>query len=383
MNGEFLLVAFFIRDITIQLEWNMISNWLETGWIRVSLALSLIWLFIGVNIRGARSYERAIIPMMFLMFALGAIVILAGFNFNHEEFEQAISVSNVSLDWKTTSATFNWKTLFAGSAILFSSFIGFDSIAQAGGEAKNPGKTLPISIGLAIGIVGGFYFLFTSAVYHAVPWQYIASEAQHTDITAPGVLSYLLPTGFGIAIFTGAAIALINDLPAMFLSVSRLMFAWAEDGIFPKFISRIHKEYHTPYMALIMSGLFASIGVLGSHYAGDFFLGIDIMVISMMVNFLLMCITIITIDRVNPHLAGEIKFCKDSTRRNIIGWLGIILLCLFIGVHIWKDFQAEKAAWYFHSIPIWLLVMSGASIIFFRQRGKLTIVPSLLRMKNQ
>ena len=38
----------------------------------------------------------------------------------------------------------------------------------------------------------------------------------------------------------GAAIALINDLPAMLLAVSRLMFAWAEDGIFPRWIARVH-----------------------------------------------------------------------------------------------------------------------------------------------
>ena len=40
-------------------------------------------------------------------------------------------------------------------------------------------------------------------------------------------------------------------------------------------------------ISLIIAGFMASLGVLGSHFAGDFFLGIDIMVTSMMVNFLL------------------------------------------------------------------------------------------------
>ena len=59
------------------------------------------------------------------------------------------------------------------------------------------------------------------------------------DLTAPGLFSYLLSPGWGVLIIAGAAVALINDLPAMLLSVSRLLFAWAADGIFPKKIACI------------------------------------------------------------------------------------------------------------------------------------------------
>ena len=137
-------------------------------------------------------------------------------------------------------AAFDFKIFLSAAAVMFSIFIGFDSIAQAGGEAKNPGKTLPLAIILTITIVGLFYFFFTMAVYHAIPWNFIAERSQVQDVTAPGLLSYLLPVGWGVAIICGAAIALINDLPAMLLAVSRLMFAWTEDGIFPKQVSEIH-----------------------------------------------------------------------------------------------------------------------------------------------
>lgn len=365
------LIIPFIRDITIQIGWVNAGQFLETGWVRVSLALLLIWSFVGVNIKGARFYEKIIIPMMYLMFALGAIVIVAGFSFDHSDFLQALTTTENRTHELLPAPPFKFATLFAASAILFSSFIGFDSIAQAGGEARNPTRTLPLAIGLAIGIVGIFYFLFTAAVYHAVPWSFIAEEAQTSDISAPGMLSYLLPAGFGIAILTGAAIALINDLPAMLLSVSRLMFAWAADGIFPHKMAKIHPVYHTPYLALIISGIFASIGVLGSHFAGDFFLGIDIMVISMMVNFLLMCITLVTIQNVNPTLAGGIQFCRRRSIQLFIGWTGIFLLSFFLLTHIWKDVQSTKDAWYFHSFPVWLIVLSGASLIFFIQFKRL------------
>ncbi len=302
--------------------------------------------------------------MMFLMFALGGIVIISGLFFDTTDFLTAFQEKEGRTFKPTTEIAFDWRIFLSAAALLFSSFIGFDSIAQAGGEAKNPTKTLPRAILLAILGVGCFYFLFAAAVYHIVPWSFVAAEAMEKDITAPGLLSYVLPSGLGIAVLIGAAIALINDLPAMLLSVSRLMFAWAKDGIFPKAISKIHHKNSTPYIALIVAGCMASIGVLGSHLAGDFFLGIDIMVTSMMVNFLLMCITLVTITKVNSKVAQRIAVLKNRTLQLAIGWLGIITLSGFLTIHTYKDLTAPTKAWYFHSTPIWIMVMGLASIIF-------------------
>lgn len=354
----------FIRDVTLGLGWPEISATFEISWIRVSLALALIWLFVFINIKGAKSYTRTLLPMMFLMFALGAIVIIAGFSFDQNDFKQALEAKENRVIESSVAIDFDWRIFLSAAALLFSSFIGFDSIAQAGSEAKNPTSTLPKAILLAIFSVGIFYFLFASAIYHTVPWSFIASEALIKDVSAPGLLSYVLPSYLGVAILLGAAIALINDLPAMLLSVSRLMFAWADDGIFPKKIAAVHSKNKTPHIALILAGLMASIGVLGSHFAGDFFLGIDIMVTSMMVNFLLMCITLLTLPKMNPALAGAVTVIKNRVLQKIIGWLGTISLTGFLAIHTYKDLTSSATEWYFHSTPIWLIVMGLASLIF-------------------
>ena len=374
----------FIRDIALNLGWKGISLALETGWVRVCLALVLVWTFVWVNIRGTKSYERTLLPMMFLMFALGAIVIVAGFSFDASDFLNALQVKEGRDFIPTPTIDFDWRVFLSAAALLFSSFIGFDSIAQAGGEAKNPAKTLPKAILMAILGVGLFYFLFASAVYHTVPWSFVAKEALHKDITAPGLLSYVLPSGLGIAILIGAAIALINDLPAMLLSVSRLMFAWAEDGIFPKIISKVHPKRHTPHIALVAAGIMASVGVLGSHFAGDFFLGIDIMVTSMMVNFLLMCITLLTLPKRNPKLAENIEAFKNRRIQKGIGGIGTFLLLLFLGIHTYKDLSSDASAWYFHSTPIWLIVLGLASILFAYKWNQLKLkgVDVSKRFKN-
>ena len=363
---SYLLIP-FLRDIAVALSWQPLAGALDTGPVRVGLALAFLWTFVAVNMRGVRLYERTLIPLMFLMFALGAVVIVAGFTFDHQDFAAALMAREGRAIPEVASAPFRIGPYLAASALLFSSFIGFDSIAQAGGEARNPGRTLPLAIGIAVFTVGSFYMLFTAAMYHAVPWQYVAEQAQVQDLTAPGLLGYLLPPAWTVAIVAGAAVALINDLPAMLLSVSRLMFAWAEDGIFPKAVARVHPEWRTPTVALVLSGLMASLAILGSHLAGDFFLGVDVLVTSMLVNFLVMCLTVLALPRRNPEIARDVQVVPVRRVQVPLAVAGAIILTGFLVVHIWKDATAQVDAWYFHSTPLWLVVMVIGTIIYVRE----------------
>jgi len=258
---------------------------------------------------------------------------------------------------------FDLEIFLSAAALLFSSFIGFDAIAQAGGEAKNPTRLLPRAILWAFLSVGGFYFIFAASVYHAVPWEYIAMEASENDVTAPGLFRSLLPSGLTIIIIIGAAIALINDLPAMLLSVSRLFFAWAKDGIFPSALADLNR-FRVPGSALIISGVMASFGIVGSHLAGDFFLGVDILVTSMLVNFLLMCVTVLTLRGRNPSLYRDIQFIASEYWRRAIAGVGVIFLLGFLIIHIYKDLSTSLENWYFHSTYIWMMVMGLASICY-------------------
>jgi amino acid transporter len=357
----------FLRDIAESMQWTGVATTLEVPAVRLGLALALLWVFVGVNLRGVKLYQRTLVPLMFLMFALGAIVIVVGFRFDHADFTAALAARGLAAVPDAPSGGFSLRAFLPASALLFSSFIGFDSIAQAGGEARDPNRSLPLAIGIAVIVVGTFYLLFAGAMYHAVPWQFVAAEALNRDLTAPGMLGYLLSPGWTVLIVAGAAIALINDLPAMLLAVSRLMFAWAEDGIFPRRVARIHPTRHTPTAAILLSGGMASIGILGSHLAGDFFLGVDILVTSMLVNFLLMCVSVLTLPHRNPALAREVRVLPDRRWQVALAGLGVILLGLFLVVHIWKDLTAAVDAWYYRSTPVWLGVMVVASLIYVRE----------------
>jgi basic amino acid/polyamine antiporter, APA family len=358
----------FLRDIAVTAAWHDVAAALERGPVRLTISLGLLWAAVGVNVRGIALYERLVVPLMFLTFLLGGIVIVAGFLFDHADFAAALAARGEGVIPDTGApSSVNAGTMLTASAVLFASFIGFDSIAQAGGEAKNPGRNLPLAIAFAVGSVAVFYMLFTAAVYHAVPWQYIAAEAQTRDLTAPGLLGYLLPPFWTVLIVSAAAIALIKDLPPMLLSVSRLMFAWAEDGIFPKAVAAVHRGYRTPHVAIVLSGAMATLGVVGSHLAGDFFLGVDILVTAMLVNFLLMAVTVLTLPARNPVLAGAVTVLPSSSLRAALAVAGVIVLGIFLAMHTWKDLTAPAAAWYFRSTYLWAVVLAAGSAIYWRE----------------
>lgn len=366
---SYLLVP-FIRDMAGALGYPAVAAALERSPVRVGISIAFLWTFVLVNVRGLKLYERTLVPMMFLMFALGGVVIVSGFAFDHGDFATALMASEGRSVPEAPATPLQLVPFVGAAVVLFSTFIGFDSIAQAGGEAKNPGRNIPLAIGIAIASVGGFYFLFTAAMYHAVPWQFVAEEAAVRDVTAPGLLGYLLPAAGTAAILAGAAVALINDLPAMLLAVSRMMFAWAEDGIFPKGVATVHRSFHTPWVAILLSGTMATVGILGSHLAGDFFLGIDILVTSMLVNFGLICLSLVTLPRRNPDLAAGVKVLGRPAQV-LVGGGGAAILGLFLVLHIVKDLSTETSAWYFHSTWVWLLVMGIASLIYLREMSRL------------
>ena len=357
----------FLRDIATATGWTGVASAFELGPVRLAISLAFLWTAVIVNMRGVKPYERFIVPLMFLTFILGGIVIVAGFAFNQAEFAAAVAARGASAVPLVDAPPLSPGILLPASALLFSSFIGFDSIAQAGGEAKHPGRNLPLAIGIAVVSVGLFYMFFTSAVYHAVPWQYIAAEAQKRDLTAPGLLGVLLPPVWTVAIVSGAAVALVKDLPAMLLAVSRLMFAWAEDGIFPRAVSAVHSRFRTPHIAIVASGIMASLGILGSHLAGDFFLGVDILVTSMLVNFLLMSLSVLTLPNRNPAIANDVKVLPSRRMQIPLAVLGIVVLAGFLAVHTWKDLTAPVSAWYFRSTPLWFVVMAIGTLIYLRE----------------
>ncbi|MFZ9661240.1 MAG: APC family permease, partial [Chitinophagaceae bacterium] len=173
----------FFGQAASALDYKDISQWVQEPVHRLVLSLILLWLFIGINILGLQIYQPVVITLVIITFLLAGIVIIIGWTHTRLDFYKAV-LMNKGIALHDLPAPFDLITFLSASGLLFASFIGFDSIAQAGGEAKNPSKNLPKAIIITFIIVTLFYLLFTFSVYRLVPWSFMLEEAEKNDISA-------------------------------------------------------------------------------------------------------------------------------------------------------------------------------------------------------
>ena len=84
-----------------------------------------------------------------------------------------------------------------------------------------------------------------------------------------------------------------------------------------------------------------------------------------------MCLTVLTLPRVNPLLSAEVKVLTSRPKQVLLAGAGVVMLTLFLVIHVVKDLATETAAWYFHSTPVWVIVMAMATVIYLRELAKL------------
>ena len=118
------LIVPFLRDIAVAAGGAGIAATLETGAVRLAISLGCLWAAAFVNLRGVKAYERLIVPLMFLTFVLGAVVIVAGFSFDHPAFEAALQAREGRAAPAAEAPSLPLSIFLPASALLFASFIG-------------------------------------------------------------------------------------------------------------------------------------------------------------------------------------------------------------------------------------------------------------------
>jgi hypothetical protein len=116
----------------------------------------------------------------------------------------------------------------------------------------------------------------------------------------------------------------------------------------------------------------ASLCVLGCNLAGDFFLGVDLLVVSMLVNFLLTAAALLTFPLVNPELHKQITFLESRRAQISIAVAAILLLGALLVVQVVGD-VSSTSAWYLKSTTSWMAAMSVACILFWSFWRRLTM----------
>ncbi|OMO67855.1 Amino acid/polyamine transporter I [Corchorus capsularis] len=143
--------------------------------------------------------------------------------------------------------------MLAGSATVFFSYIGFDSVASTAEEVKNPQRDLPLGIATALSICCGLYMLVSIVIVGLVPYY-----AMDPDTPISSAFSSHGMQWAAYIITVGAVTALCSTLMGSILPQPRILMAMARDGLLPSFFSDVNIHSQVPVKSTLATGLVAA-----------------------------------------------------------------------------------------------------------------------------
>ncbi len=141
-----------------------------------------------------------------------------------------------------------------GGAIVFFTYIGFDSVSTAAEEARNPQRDLPIGI-IASLIVCTVLYVGVSLVLLGMMryTSFVSGEAAEAPVAY--ALKVLGASRWSRSIIViGALTGMISSLLVFQYGQARVWYAMSRDGLFPKFFSKIHPKFQTPHWSTWVAG---------------------------------------------------------------------------------------------------------------------------------
>ncbi|KAH0625481.1 hypothetical protein JD844_015013 [Phrynosoma platyrhinos] len=151
-------------------------------------------------------------------------------------------------------APYGISGIMAGSATCFYAFVGFDVIATCSEEARNPQRAIPRAIAIALSLATGAYILVSMVLTLMVPWHSLDPDSALADAFYRRGYAW---AGFIVA--AGSICAMNTVLLSNLVSLPRIVYAMAEDGLFFQVFSRIHPRTQVPVVASVVFGILMAI----------------------------------------------------------------------------------------------------------------------------
>jgi basic amino acid/polyamine antiporter, APA family len=152
-------------------------------------------------------------------------------------------------------APFGFEGIFSAAALVFFAFIGFDAVAAAAEETRNPKRDLPIGLLTSLGICALLYVIVTLMMTGIVPYQEFAKDLSHPISLA---LQKAEQDWFAGVIDLGAIMGMTTVILVMLYGQTRIFFSMSRDGLLPKAFSWVHPKYKTPYTSTWIIGTIAA-----------------------------------------------------------------------------------------------------------------------------
>jgi APA family basic amino acid/polyamine antiporter len=148
-----------------------------------------------------------------------------------------------------TPSSFGVMGVFSAAAVVFFAFIGFDIVATAAEETRNPQRDMPR------GIIGS---LVVCTILYVAVSLVVTGMQKYTqlDVSAPLASAFKAvgaPFWAGLISF-GAAVGLTSVVMILLLGQTRVFFAMSRDGLLPRAFSQVHPRFGTPYRTTVLLG---------------------------------------------------------------------------------------------------------------------------------
>ena len=140
----------------------------------------------------------------------------------------------------------------AMSPVLFT-YLGWNASLYVASEIRDPGRTIPRSLFLGLGICGGLYLLVNAVYLYAIPMETLRGVS---NAGAQAAETLFGPVG-GTIVALFVLISVLGTLNAHVLVGPRIAYALALDGLFFKGVDRVHSRFGTPTIAIAVQGLVA------------------------------------------------------------------------------------------------------------------------------
>ncbi len=230
------------------------------------VAVAAVVALVIVNLLGVTRTARVGAVLVTGVLVVLVIVVIAGFVASTGGNGTALSIT----DGESMVAPFSPGLpgtvygVLQSAALMFFAFAGYARIATLGEEVREPARTIPRAIGIALFIVIAVYAAVGLATLAALGPQILAaSEAPLADVVVAAGWDWAEPV-VGIA----AGVAALGALLALLAGVGRTGLAMARDGELPNALAAVHPRFSVPYVAEIAVGVVIVVLVLAIDLRG-------------------------------------------------------------------------------------------------------------------
>jgi len=248
----------------------------------VGIVLAITWLLV----RGVRESATVNNWMVYVKLLVLALFLVVG----------AFYVDPAN--WKPFAPN-GWTGIHQGAAIVFFAYIGFDAISTAAEETKDPQRTMPIGILVALGVCTVIYVLVGLVATGLVPYQQLASGS---DPLARALEGAGLPW-IQLVLSVGAVVSMAAVLLVFQLGQPRIFYAMSRDGLLPRSFAKLHPRYRTPHVTTIVTGLLVALGAAFFDDDATY----DLTNIGTLFAFLIVCVGVLVLRVRKPELARPFR----------------------------------------------------------------------------